>query len=112
MSDLTMAQTQTRYYNYMQRVIKIALEYPTVESENVAESAIRRYVASLDSDYKTMWEETEWLLLRANNTIEETEDKLRQATRRLSEEEERSRNVQRDIGLIERFHGVGSRTSQ
>jgi len=104
MNDLAMVQT--RYYNYMQRVINIALEYPTTESENIAESAIRRYAASLDGDYKVMWEETEWLLLRANSTIEETEDDLRRTRRRLSEERLRSNNIRRELRRMERFHGI------
>ena len=94
-----MAATQTRYFNYMQRMIRITLENSTRETEEVALSAIRRYHASLDNDYQTMWIETEWLLLRANVYIDEVEDSLRRQTRRLSE-------TKHETAIIKRFHGI------
>ena len=95
----SMPIVQKRYFNYMQHVTRIALENPTRETEAIAMSAIRRYHASLDGDYKTMWEENEWLLLRANTIIEETEDSLRRQTRRLTESKH-------EMMVIKRFHGI------
>jgi len=97
MSDI--APVQKRYFNSMQRAIRIALENSTRETEAVAMSAIRRYHASLDRDYKTMWEENEWLLLRANESLADTEDSLRRQTRRLADEK-------RETELLKRFHCI------
>jgi len=74
-----------RYFTYMQRMVRIALEISSPENDAVAESAIRRYSASLLNDYETMWKESEWLLMRANYRVEKLE---------------------REIACIQRFHGI------
>ena len=94
-----MATIQKRYFNSMQRAIRVTLERSTRETDAVAMSAIRRYHASLDGDYKTMWEENEWLLLRANERLEDTEDSLRRQTRRLDA-------FMREVELLKRFHNI------
>jgi hypothetical protein len=101
-----MNTVRSRYFNYMQLVVRQALENNTVENQEIADLAIRRYSASLDNDYKTMWEETERLMQKMLTDLERNEVEVARVRAMLSQEQLRARNLQREIARIERFHGV------
>ena len=89
-----------RYEKLMQRAVDRMINGN--ETDAVAESAIKAYVASLDNDYKTMWEETDWMLLRAKCEIQRLKNEIRLKDIELNKE----RSSQREVELIKRFHGI------
>ena len=95
---------RTRYFKYMQIVVRQALQHNTVENQEIADSAIRRYSASLDNDYKVMWEETEKLVQRMVGDLGKAEGELGKIRAMLSQEQIRARNLQREVARVERFH--------
>jgi len=99
-----MNTVRTRYFKYMQIVVRQALQHNTVENQEIADSAIRRYSASLDNDYKTMWEETEKLVNKMLTDLKTAESELGKIRAMLSQEQIRARNLQREIARVERFH--------
>ena len=89
-----------RYEKLMLRAVDRMID--SNETEAVAESAIKAYVASLDNDYKTMWEETDWMLLRAKCEIQRLKNEIRLKDLELNKE----RSSEREVELIKRFHGI------
>jgi len=88
-----------RYTKLMERAVTRALVNPSAENEALAESAIKTYGAALDYDYKTLWQETDWMLLRAQYEIQHLKEQMRV-------EKERSKSLEWEVKRIEQFHGI------
>ena len=67
---------RSQYLKFMKSVVRQALRDCTPEKQDLAESAIRRYSASLTNDYKIMWEETEFIMKMMLYDIDSVKTKL------------------------------------
>ena len=94
-----------RYGTLMERAVTNALQVTSHETDMLAESAIKTYTAALDGDYKTMWEETDWMLLRANAEIYELKEKLRLKESELVKEKAEKQELKHWLKVVETFHG-------
>jgi hypothetical protein len=66
-----------KYYEYMMTVIEYNRRNYSEENHSIANAAIRRYYASLKLDYKTLWEESEWLLSNATARLYQLEHQVK-----------------------------------
>jgi hypothetical protein len=57
------------YFDYMTYTASRMAEKYTPGDHIIVESAIRRYKAAIDVNYKALWEESEWLLSKATEHI-------------------------------------------
>ena len=63
-------QIEERYFALVEQSVRNAIVNPGEESNRVAVSALRRYKALMKRDYKTLWEETEALLMELRGEFE------------------------------------------
>jgi hypothetical protein len=61
----------------MMTVIEYNRRNYSEENHSIANAAIRRYYASLKLDYKTLWEESEWLLSNATARLYQLEHQVK-----------------------------------
>ena len=67
-----MDDIQRRLFNELERANHYAFCDPTPEAHAIALAAMRRYRAYVERDYRTLWTETEALLIMTRNVLEAT----------------------------------------
>ena len=61
---------QRRLFAELERANHYAFCDPTPEAQRIAMAAMRRYRAYVERDWKTLWEETEVLLIQTRTVLE------------------------------------------
>jgi hypothetical protein len=65
-----MDQTQRRLFAELERANHYVFCDPSPEAKRIAVAAMRRYRAYVERDWKTLWEETEALLIQTRTVLE------------------------------------------